>query len=174
MMPVSLESTDYHDLRSKWFRVSHEPGLFVVEGTSDVVKHEIHKLRTHWQDKVIQIAVGDPYATLPLIYQLNPFQPIDDLVACKNALLRFQRSGWTPGNRKWVLVEVSSYLHPADLGAIHYILYRQKLRGVSVVLFFIDIQPWRIILRIYPNFRYLLSGIRPIRPDVCWKNSYKW
>ncbi|MEK4272101.1 tetratricopeptide repeat protein [Paenibacillus sp. FSL R7-0026] len=136
MMPVSLESTDYHDLRSKWFRVSHEPGLFVVEGTSDAVKHEIHKLRTHWQDKAIQIAVGDPYATLPLIYQLNPFQPIDDLVACKNALLRFQRSGWTPGNRKWVLVEVSSYLHPADLGAIHYILYRQKLRGVSVVLFF--------------------------------------
>ncbi|WP_342571719.1 hypothetical protein MKY85_02700 [Paenibacillus sp. FSL R5-0749] len=136
MMPLPLESTDYHDLRSKWFRVSHEPGLFVVEGASDAVKDEIQKLRMHWQDKAIQIVVDDPYATLPLIYQLNPVKPIDDLVACKNALLRFQRSGWTPGNRRWVLVEVSSYLHPADLGAIHYILYRQKLRGVSVVLFF--------------------------------------
>ena len=136
MMPLPLESTDYHDLRSKWFRVSHDPGLFVVEGASDAVKDEIQKLRMHWQDKAIQIVVDDPYATLPLIYQLNPVKPIDDLVACKNALLRFQRSGWTPGNRKWVLVEVSSYLHPADLGAIHYILYRQKLRVVSVVLFF--------------------------------------
>lgn len=32
MMPVSLESTDYHDLRSKWFRVSHELDCLLLKG----------------------------------------------------------------------------------------------------------------------------------------------
>ena len=41
MKPVMLDSTDYHDLRSKWFRASHEPGLFVVEGRSDLVQREL-------------------------------------------------------------------------------------------------------------------------------------
>ncbi|PQP83683.1 hypothetical protein C0Q44_03060 [Paenibacillus sp. PCH8] len=136
MMPVLMESMDYHDQRSEWFRASHEPGLFVVEGTPEAVKHELQKLSTHWQEKVIRIVVDDPYNTLPFIYQLSQVQPIDDLVACKNVLLRFQRAGWTPGHRKWVLVEIASHLHPADLGAIYHMMYRQKLKDVSVVLFF--------------------------------------
>ena len=37
MMPVSLESTDYHDLRSKWFRVSHK-GL-------DCLSLKVHQMR---------------------------------------------------------------------------------------------------------------------------------
>ncbi|MGF6357460.1 tetratricopeptide (TPR) repeat protein [Paenibacillus sp. 4624] len=136
MKPVLLESTDYHDLRSKWFRASHEPGLFVVEGRSDLVQHELQKLSMHWQDQALHLLLDDAYHTLPLIYQLNPVHPIDDLVACKNALLRFHRAGWAPGPRKWILVEVVSGLHPADLGAIHHLLYRQKLKDVSVLLFF--------------------------------------
>lgn len=136
MKPVLLDSRDYHVLRSTWFRASHEPGLFVIEGRSETVKHELQKLSMHWQDKSISILLDDAYNTLPLIYQLNPVHPMDDLVACKNALLRFHRSGWAPGSRQWILVEVVSGLHPADLGAIHHLLYRQKLKGVSVVLFF--------------------------------------
>jgi len=136
MKPVLLESTDYHDLRSTWFRASHEPGLFVVEGRSDIVQRELRKLSMHWQDQAIRLVLDDAYHTLPFIYQLNPVHPIDDLVACKNALLRFHRAGWAPGPRKWILVEVVSGLHPADLGAIHHLLYRQKLKDVSVLLFF--------------------------------------
>nr|WP_154960472.1 hypothetical protein [Paenibacillus xylanexedens] len=136
MKPVLLESTDYHDLRSTWFRASHEPGLFVVEGRSDIVQQELRKLSMHWQDQAIRLVLDDAYHTLPFIYQLNPVHPIDDLVACKNALLRFHRAGWAPGPRKWILVEVVSGLHPADLGAIHQLLYRQKLKDVSVLLFF--------------------------------------
>lgn len=136
MKPVRLESTDYHDLRSTWFRASHEPGLFVVEGRSDIVQQELRKLSMHWQDQAIRLVLDDAYHTLPFIYQLNPVHPIDDLVACKNALLRFHRAGWAPGPRKWILVEVVSGLHPADLGAIHHLLYRQKLKDVSVLLFF--------------------------------------
>lgn len=136
MKPVLLESTDYHDLRSQWFRASHEPGLFVIEGRSDIVRHELQKLSMHWQDQALRLLLDDTYHTLPLIYQLNPVHPIDDLVACKNALLRFQRAGWAPGPRKWILIEVVSGLHAADLGAIHHLLYRQKLKDVSVVLFF--------------------------------------
>ncbi|MEK3826690.1 MULTISPECIES: hypothetical protein [Paenibacillus] len=136
MKPVLLESTDYHDLRSTWFRASHEPGLFVVEGRSDIVQQELRKLSMHWQDQAIRLVLDDTYHTLPFIYQLNPVHPIDDLVACKNALLRFHRAGWAPGPRKWILVEVVSGLHPADLGAIHHLLYRQKLKDVSVLLFF--------------------------------------
>lgn len=136
MKPVLLESTDYHDLRSTWFRASHEPGLFVVEGRSDIVRQELRKLSMHWQDQAIRLVLDDAYHTLPFIYQLNPVNPIDDLVACKNALLRFHRAGWAPGPRKWILVEVVSGLHPADLGAIHHLLYRQKLKDVSVLLFF--------------------------------------
>lgn len=136
MKPVLLESADYHDLRSTWFRASHEPGLFVVEGRSDIVQHELQKLSMHWQDQAIRLLLDDAYHTLPLIYQLNPVHPIDDLVACKNALLRFHRAGWAPGPRRWILVEVVSGLHPADLGAIHHLLYRQKLKDVSVLLFF--------------------------------------
>ncbi|MCM3135172.1 hypothetical protein M3629_20530 [Paenibacillus polysaccharolyticus] len=136
MKPVLLESTDYHDLRSTWFRASHEPGLFVVEGRSDIVQQELRKLSMHWQDQAIRLVLDDAYHTLPFIYQLNPVHPIDDLVACKNALLRFHRAGWAPGPRKWILVEVVSGLHPADLGAIHHLLYRQKLKDVSVLLFF--------------------------------------
>ncbi|MGQ8873822.1 hypothetical protein [Paenibacillus sp. TSA_86.1] len=136
MKPVLLESTEYHDLRSKWFRASHEPGLFVVEGRSDAVKHELQKLSMHWQERAIRLLLDDAHNTLPLMYQLNPVNPIDDLVACKNALLRFHRAGWAPGARKWILLEIVSGLHPADLGAIHHLLYRQKLKDVSVLLFF--------------------------------------
>lgn len=136
MTPVLLGSTQYCDLRSDWLRSSHEPGLFVVEGEPDAVKREIQKLHTHWQDQAIAISVDHPYYSLPIIYQLNPVQPTSDLVACKNTILRFKTAGWAPGQRKWVVVEVASHLHASDLGAIHHLLYRQKLRGVSVLLFF--------------------------------------
>ncbi|SEL19291.1 hypothetical protein [Paenibacillus sp. OK003] len=136
MIPVLLESTQYRDLRSNWLRSSHEPGLFVAQGEPDAVKHEVQKLHTHWQDQAIVISVDHPYYSLPIIYQLNAIQPSGDLVACKNALLRFKTAGWAPGHRKWVLVEVASHLHASDLGAIHHLLYRQKLRGVSVLVFF--------------------------------------
>ncbi|MDN4602674.1 hypothetical protein P5G61_15665 [Paenibacillus sp. F6_3S_P_1C] len=136
MNPVLLESTQYGDLRSNWLRSSHEPGLYVAQGEPDAVKHEVQKLHTHWQDQAVGISVDHPYYSLPIIYQLNPVLPSSDLVACKNALLRFRTAGWAPGHKKWVLVEVASHLHASDLGAIHHILYRQKLRGVSVLLFF--------------------------------------
>lgn len=135
-VPVLLESAAYQDLRSEWFRSSHEPGLFVIEGRADMVRQELQKLSTHWQQQVIRVLIDDPYEAMPLMYQLYGDPPVNDLVVCKNTLLRFQRSGWEPGTRKWVLVEVASYLDTSDLKALYHILYRQNMKGVSVLLFF--------------------------------------